>query len=474
MRSIDIAVVGSGMGGAMIAALQDSANVVVFEKDYNVGGCASTFCKKGHFYNAGATTFVGYEAHHPIKALFERIDFVPDIKPSPIAIRIVQGNKIVDRVQDFEAFLEGLSLHYPHPNNRLFWHKIKTIDQTFWQLQHLHYEKYSLKGYLKSAKFLVELLVRLGGDLFQSASSFIQKHLPHISPEYLAFIDAQLLITVQSTSAKVSLLSMALGLSYPFHEVYYANGGMGKIIEGILQNVEVKTHEAIQSIKPHDGGYLLHTSKGSYCAKNIILNSTVYDSAKLFDDLAIQNYYNQYRLSDQSAFTLYLHIESKEEFLHHYQIIVQEPIPHCLSQSFFVSFSDSQDTQLSQGGYSVTLSTHTQALFWQNLTQEEYRIQKTLTQEYIMQKFLEHFDTISPTDITQCFSATSTTFKRYIGRLNCGGKAITIKNMLTLPTPNTPFKGLYHVGDTLFGGQGWPGVALGVKVLDAILKDTKQ
>ena len=68
--------------------------------------------------------------------------------------------------------------------------------------------------------------------------------------------------------------------------------------------------------------------------------------------------------------------------------------------------------------------------------------------------------------IVKCFSATSKTFHRYINRYNCGGKAIGLKNILELPSNTTPFEGLYSVGDTVFAGQGWPGVALGVEVLN--------
>ena len=57
-------------------------------------------------------------------------------------------------------------------------------------------------------------------------------------------------------------------------------------------------------------------------------------------------------------------------------------------------------------------------------------------------------------------------FTYYINRYNCGAKAINFKNILQLPSCNTPFKGLYNIGDTIFAGQGWPGVALGVEVLN--------
>ncbi|MGB5791803.1 NAD(P)-binding protein, partial [Poseidonibacter sp.] len=61
MKTYDLAVIGSGMGGSMIASVNKDKNTVLFEKDMNLGGCASTFKRFGNYFNAGATTFVGYE-----------------------------------------------------------------------------------------------------------------------------------------------------------------------------------------------------------------------------------------------------------------------------------------------------------------------------------------------------------------------------------------------------------------------------
>ena len=472
MKVLDIAVIGSGIGGSFIAALNHKHNVMLFEKDHNLGGCASTFCHKNHYYNAGATTLVGYESNHPIKKMFDQVSFTPNLKLSPIAMEVQHGNRKLQRTSNFKDFLEDLDQTYHHINNRIFWTKLKEIDEKFWQLyDHLHYQPHSIKGYFKSLKSFLKLSKELNGVLFESADKFIQEMLPDISNEYQAFLDAQLLITVQAKAKDVSLLSLALGLSYPFHQVYYANGGMGKVIEDMLKPVDVKKHEKILSIKQEKDKYRIKSTKGTYIAKNVILNATVYDSAKLFEDKAIEKYYRKFKLNDQSAFVVYLKLRSQEEFLHHYQIILDQKIPNAISNAFFVSFSDKADEKLSQDGYSITISTHTQALFWDIHSKEEYNRQKKLTQTYILKQFLEHFDTIHEEDIVDIFSATSMTFNRYLGRINCGGEAVSLKNILRLPSVTTPFKGLYNVGDTLFAGQGWPGVGLGVKILDRILNE---
>lgn len=469
----DIIIIGSGIGGTLFAALNHKKHhLLLFEKDANVGGCCSTFKRFGRYYNTGATTFVGYEEGHVVKRLFDQIGYAPELIESKVGLRIAQNGKEVDRVQEFDSFLKEIEQHYPNPNNTLFWHTIKEIDEKFWKLKKLYYAKHTLLGYLKSLASIIELLRVYKWHPFMSAQRFIQKTLGDISTEYQAFIDAQLLITLQTKSENLSLLTMALGLAYPFHKTYYVKGGMGAMIEGLLAGVPHKKEEEIVTIVQHHDSYEVRSTKGCYRTKNIILNTTIYQSTRLFQNQAIQDYYKQFRFSDQSAFMVYMRVKSKARFLHHYQVILDQFIPNTISHAFFISFSDISDKKLTHDGYSVTISTHTKASFWKGLSKEEYRCKKMETQDYLTEAFLDYFGTIlQKEDIERVFSATSNTFHRYIGRYNCGGEAFKMKNILSIPSCTTPFKGLYHVGDTVFAGQGWPGVALGVEVLDKVFND---
>jgi len=466
--NLDTAVIGSGIGGSLTASLyaqNSQKSVTLFEKDKNLGGCASTFKRFGNRYNTGATTLVGYENGHIIKKQFDAINLKPNISKNDLAMCVVQNGKVTNRVKDLEVFLEIINKNYPNKNNQLFWKKIKEIDEKFWKLKHIYFAKYGIKQYLKTAFFIAELLKVYGLDIFKSADSYIKNSLGDISQEYKNFIDSQLLITIQTTSKDISLLSLALGLSYPFHDVFYVNGGMGNLIEDIVKDIEVKKDEEILKISQDTNGWIFQTKKGEYKTEKLVLNSSVYQNAQLFKDDKIKKYYNQFEFSDQSAFVLYLSLDTNEEFLEHYQFIYDELLPNSISNSFFVSFSKQNDPILSKKGLSVTISTHTKARYWTALSKERYEQEKLKTEEFIMQKFLEYFTTISKQNVVQCFSSTSSTFQRYIGRTNCGGKAIHMKNIAQLPSCNTPFKGLYNVGDTVFAGQGWPGVALGVDVL---------
>lgn len=466
MHSLDIAVVGSGIGGSLISALNKDKNLVLFEKESNLGGSASTFKRKGDFYNAGATTFVGYEQNHPIKKIFDKINYIPDIKKSEVAIRVIQNRKVIDRVKNFDIFLDNINKVYPHKNNKIFWNKIRILDEKFWELKKLYYAKYKLSSYIKTINSFMESLSTFQFDFFKSADSFINETLNDISKEYKAFIDAQLLITIQTTSKDITVVSLALGLAYPFHDVFYVNNGMGSLFEGLLKGVNLYKQEEILKIIREEKFYRVISNKNEYITRKVILNSTIYDSLKLFEDKKIKDYYEKFSFSDQSAFVINLTLDSKQTFLHHYQIILKEKIPNTISNSFFISFSSKDDKKLSSNGYSLTISTHTKASFWKNISKQEYKKQKQLTQDFILKNFLDNFETIKKEEIKNIYSATSTTFKKYINRYNCAGKAITLKNILQTPSCNTPFKGLYNIGDTIFPGQGWSGIALGVEILN--------
>ncbi|MFW3346415.1 phytoene desaturase family protein [Aliarcobacter butzleri] len=469
MQKIDLTVIGSGIGGSLISILNKDKNLVLFEKDKNLGGTASTFKRFGNYFNSGATTFVGYEDNHIIKEIFDSADFIPDLKKSSYAYRTIINGKSIDRITDFEEFIESLNSVFYHKNNRYFWQTLKDIDERFWKLKDIYFAKYSLNSYLKSLKTIDILFKEYKFLLFKSAKSFIKEVLGDISKEYQDFIDAQLQITLQSTSKDIPLLSFAIALSYPFHKIFYANGGMGKLFDDMLKDINVKKNEQIIQIKKENNFYRLISSKDEYLTSKLILNMPVFECKNLFLDKNLQNYYKKFKFYDQSAFVIYLKIDSKKEFLNHYQIILKESIPNAVSKSFFVSFSHKDDEKLSKNGYSVTISCHTKALFWNELSKEEYEKNKEFTKNFILDELLKNIPDIKKEDIKIEFCATSKTFKRYINRFNCGATPLNLKNIFKIPSSLTPFKNLYNVGDSVFAGQGWPGVALGVKVLNSNL-----
>lgn len=470
---IEYAVVGSGIGGSSIAAYLDTKGyeTVLFEKEPYLGGCSSTFKHGGYLYNTGATTLAGYEEGHIVKSMFEKIGFTPELMVTDPSIVIIQNGKITPRFSDLEDFLEVLEKNYPHPKNREFWTLVHRLGKEFYTMHGHYYSNRSLWSKLISLTSFLPLLVKFQRFLRTNAYDFIKDFYGDISEEYQKFLEAQILIVAQAHSKEINFFTAALSLGYTFNETHYVPGGFGRLFDQMTAKMKhVKRNTQIEKIERHSDHFTLHTKNESLKAKKVILNSTVYDSEKLFNDEKIKNYYQKYETlnNHQSSFMLYMTIQSTKKYEHHYQLIQDERYIHSISNALFVSFSDMTDNMLTpEGYYSVTASIHTDIRFWED--KKTYKSKKEELQRQMLKSICDILD-INESEIVHQFAATPKSFKRYINRSQLGGNAITMKNFLpNLPSNDTTIDGLYHVGDTVYAAQGWPGVMLGVENLRGLL-----
>jgi len=470
----EYAIVGSGIGGSSIAAYLNAKghDIVLFEKESYLGGCSSSFYHKKHYYNTGATTFAGYQNGFVLKEIFDAIGFhSPKLRRSDPAIVVVQNGKTTPRYQDLEMFLSILQENYPHSKHHQFWQLVYKINKTFYKTEGYYYSNKNIFAKLRSLASYFPLGKEFFPYIKADALSFIKSFYGLLDEEYLHFLEAQVLIVAQAPLKEINFFTAALALAYTFNDNYYVEGGFSTLFNELTQDIhDLYRSTEVQSITKKRDSYELDTSKGVFQAKNIILNSTVYGSAKLFTQKQIQNYYKKYELLNnyQSSFMLYFTLKSEREFFHHYQIIEKEIFAHTISRAIFVSFSDQNDTLISQKGeYSVTVSIHTDLRLWQNKT--AYKEQKEQLKNLLLDTIKKHLS-LDDEQIISSFAATPNTFSRYIKRAQLGGNAMSIKNFLPkLPSNDTPIDGLYHVGDSVYAAQGWPGVMMGVKNLTKLL-----
>jgi len=469
----EYAVVGSGVGGSSIAALLNAKghSVALFEKEPYLGGCSSTFIHKGYSYNTGATTLAGYEDGFIVKEIFDEIGFKPNLIVTDPSIVIIQNGKTTPRYKDFEQFLKVLQENYPHDKNRDFWQLIYDINVNFYKMNGHYYSNKNLFSKVKSLLSFASLFIKFQKYVRANAFDFINDFFDGIDEEYLQFLESQILIVAQASTKEINFFTAALSLGYTFNENNYAIGGLGAVFEGLTKNIQhLYKKSEIKEIKRFPTHFELYTNKSTFKTKKLILNATIYDSAELFKDTRVKQYYKKYeKLNNyQSSFMLYMTIKSKKKFEHHYQIIKEELFPNSLSKAIFVSFSDENDDLLApKGYYSITVSLHTDLRFWKDKI--NYKAQKKELQDILKDTVLTSLG-IHMSEVVDCFGATPRTFKRYINRDQLGGNAITMKNFLPfLPSNNSPIKGLYSVGDSVYAAQGWPGVMLGVKNLKRLL-----
>ncbi|MEA2047176.1 MAG: NAD(P)-binding protein [Campylobacterota bacterium] len=470
---IEYAVVGSGIGGSSIAAYLNAKGyeTALFEKEPYLGGCASTFVRKGYQYNTGATTLAGYQEGHIVKSIFDAIGFKPELISTDPAIVIIQNGKTTPRCRDLDRFLEGLEINYPHPKNHEFWTLVHEIGTAFYQMHgHYYSTRSKFKKYISMSSYL-PLLLKFQRYLRVNAYDFIKQFYGEISNETLQFLESQVLIVAQAKLKEVNFFTAALSLGYTFNETHYVKGGFSTLFDGLTASIkQVRRKTLITNIESKEDHFLLHTKCDSVKAKHVILNNTLYESRKIFHNEKIKKYYKKYEKLDnhQSSFMIYMTIKSTKKYAHHYQLIQDEVYPHTISNALFVSFSDSEDDIIAKKGYySITASIHTDVRSWED--DNIYTEQKKKLERILIKSICDILD-IKKEEIVHHMAATPKTFKHFINRSQLGGNAITMKNFLPkLPGNDTPIKGVYHVGDTVYAAQGWPGVMLGVDNLRRLL-----
>jgi len=469
----EYAVVGSGVGGSSMASYLNARgkDVILFEKEPYLGGCSSSFKHKKLTYNTGATTLAGYQENFIVKEVFDTIGFQPELIKTDPTIVVMQNKKVTPRYRDFEKFLEVVEKNYPHPKNREFWSLIYKLNGDFYKHNKHYYSNKNIFSKLCSLTSFIPIGLEFQKYLRKSAYRFINDFFDGINAEYLQFLESQILIVAQAPSKEINFFTAVLALGYTFNENHYVVGGFSHLFDAMTKNIKnIQRSSEILRITKRSDYFELHTKEKKYQAKKVILNSTVYDSAKLFDDIKTQDYYKSYeKLNNyQSSFMLYMTIKSEKKFEHHYQLIQEKKFPDTLSNALFVSFSDQSDTLLApEGHYSITVSIHTDTRYWKNTA--SYNEQKNKLKNLLLDTILSELD-IEKESIIESFAATPKTFARYINRSQLGGNAISMKNLLPfLPSNDTKIKGVYNVGDTVYAAQGWPGVMLGVKNLQRLL-----
>ncbi len=461
----DFIIVGGGIGGSCSAlALSNQYKTLLLEKEPLLGGCSGVFHRGKYTYNIGATTFAMYQEGQLMKKFFDEHNLKFDFDKLEIPLCTYINEKKIYRYTQKEKFIHHINQVFPHHAHQKFWTDVLELSNQFYAHYDIYYNKSNLQDLLKTLLSFGKQFLNFSTPILQNAKKQLEKYYgKDIDPDFVEFIDNQLLIVAQTHLEKTNFLTLALALSYPFYDNFYIKGGMGKLFEIIEKKAgEIhKNEEFITALKVGDI-YKVYTTKNIYETKQIVFNSTYQNDIKEKNNLT------------QSAFVVYLALKTQKEFLHHYQLIKDKHFEDAISKSIFVSFSDKNDTMMAPDGeYSVTISIHTDLRFWDRLSKEAYEEKKKRVQKEIVDYFCKELH-IEQNEIIKQFSATPNTFGRYIKRRILGGMPLEFTNyFLKFGSPKVG--DFFYCGDNIFPAQGWAGVVAGVvnmkKVIDASLKN---
>lgn len=477
-KTFDVIVVGAGMGGMTAASLlaNDGYSVLVLEAAHVPGGCSSSYKRKGYIFESGATTLIGFDENQPLRLLEDQLGItLPKEKIEPSMTVHMDDKKIV-RWLDREKWISESKKHFGEDSEQdKFWRLAFDISDVVWRV--------SRKNNFFPPRDFNEVIHLLKNDLRDLwVLPYTLKSVRDAAldigisnPDFFRFLDEQLMISAQSISNDTPFLFGAPAITYTNYTNYYVKGGLIKMVETLQDFIrekgsELHTKERVLSIERTGTNYQVRTSKGkSYTAKRVISNLPVWNMSEVTTG-EISDYFQKESDKYQKAwgaFTLGIVTDDPypAEMSIHHQVHLNEneSIQGLESGSVFVSFSERGDTQRAPVGERVlNVSAHTDPSFWFNLN-GEYDTMKKHVQSRIVEILKQKLPGFSKAEVKLVFSASPVTWQNWVYRKKgrVGGIPQSMMRSLIDWTPaKTPFRGLYLCGDTVFPGQGIPGVTL--------------
>ncbi len=477
-----VVVIGAGIGGLTAAAVLSGRglDVTVLEAHIYPGGCAGTFYHQGYRFDAGATLAGGFYPGGPMDIVAQAagIPNWPARQSNPsMVVHLPDGNQVA-RWTDERRQEEYRSAFGPAADRFFTWQE-RTAD-AMWDLA-LRSPDWPPQSPTQLARLIKDGVRWIGNDaagrlnpeLLADALSPLAGHLRDAPENLRLFIDAQLLISAQTTSKYANALYGASALDLPRRGVVHLEGGMGAIANTLTQAVrknggKVLFRQAVTRIIQNNGRpAAVETRRGDrFNADAIIANLTPWNIQRLLDSElpGVLNDLKPIPEDGWGAFMAYVGIDDQaipEDFPLHHQVIIREPLGE--GNTIFLSISPAWDKgRAPDGKRAVTISTHTRLNDWWNLYEHDRQVYETRKQAYL-DRLLEAAGRVIPNLIEKSelvLPGTPVTFERFTHRALGWVGGFPQTSLFRLRGPRLA-PGLWIVGDSIFPGQSTAAVALG-------------
>ena len=466
------------MGSLSAASLLAKAGkkVLILEQNYLSGGCTSSYWRKGFVFETGATTLVGLDKNQPLAYLVEQtgINLDTRILELPMQVRLKNG-EIINRFQAIEDWIIEAERVFGKKNQRKFWEKCFRLSQFVWDtsLRQTTFPITSFSDLFRAIKSVNIDQLRYAGYSFVSIKSLLQKHDLLKNETFVDFINAQLLITAQNTIEEVNSLFGAAALCYTNYTNHYVNGGLINLVNPFIAYIEksggaihlretvIKINPIFNKNKPSKTNYLVETTKSTYTCEYLISGIPINNTIDLYPNIA-PKYKNSILKSAQlnSAFQMGIGFRKSKDFstIHH-QIHLKSPLPQLNAKTIFVSLSHPKDTSRTDDPNMMVASVSTH---WAD-PERKLDISKEALEQCVIDSLIDA-QILHRQDIIYTHSSSPTAWAKWTMRAYgfVGGypQYMKIKPWQLLDARLDGYKA-YQVGDSVYPGQGIPGVTLG-------------
>ncbi|MFO7633504.1 MAG: NAD(P)/FAD-dependent oxidoreductase [Caldilinea sp.] len=488
-----IVVIGAGVGGLTTAALlaQAGLDVTVLEAHVYPGGCAGTFFHKNYRFEAGATLAGGFYPGGPMDIVgravgIERWPAHPS-EPS-MAVHLPDGQAITRYGDERRREEHGRAFGKTGDS---FWRWQENRADALWDLA-LRTPAWPPQSVRETGELVGDglrwlsndLLSRLNPQLLADAFRPVAAHLQDAPKALRLFVDAQLLIAAQTTSAHANALYGASALDLPRRGVVHLEGGIGAIAETLADAVRrhggkvLHRQEVDHIVYEHGRPVAVETRRGQrFPSHTVIANLPPWNIARLAGDHAPAPLQRLPQKPEPGwgAFMVYVGFDEQiadPEMVLHHQVIEREPLGE--GNSIFLSLSPAWDRGRAPAGRrALTISTHTALEPWWKLFQYDkqryeqrkahYAERMVRSAERILPGLRAHADLVMP--------GTPVTFQRFTRRVQGWVGGFPQTSLFQARGPRLD-KHLWMVGDSIFPGQSTAAVALGgLRVAHAILAE---